>query len=228
MVTTVQSLPRSTFREQIALRLREAIMNGTLPPGSPVIESKLATEFGVSRGPLREAIRELINEGLLISRSYTATSVIELSTDDVREIYSVRTMFETFAFELIWDRRSEAFGAELKRRHAVLLEAIDRGDDEQSIVAELALHSLVFETTGNRLLISLWDTLRGRIQIYWAAHHRAHGRRGPKRSAHDDYVSLALGNSLAAMKREIVEHMRRGAKVTEDFIESRPQESGQK
>lgn len=221
MATTVQSLPRSTFREQIALRLREAIMDGTLAPGSPVIESKLASEFGVSRGPLREAIRELINEGLLVSRSYTATSVLDLSTDDVREIYSVRTMFETFAFELIWERRDEAFASELRRRHAVLLEAIDRDDDEQSIVAELALHSLVFETTGNKLLTSLWDALRGRIQMYWAAHHRAHGRRGPKRAAHDDYVSLALGDSLDAMKREIVEHMQRGAKVTEDFIDGR-------
>ncbi len=221
MATTVQSLPRSTFREQIALRLREAIMNGTLAPGSPIIETKLAAEFGVSRGPLREAIRELINEGLLVSRSYTATSVLELSTDDVREIYSVRTMFETFAFELIWDRRDEAFSTELRRRHGVLLDAIDREDDERSIVAELALHSLVFETTGNRLLTSLWDSLRGRLQMYWAAHHRAHGRRGPKRAAHDDYVNLALGTSLAAMKREIVEHMRRGAKVTEDFIDGR-------
>ena len=223
MASTVKSLPRSTFREQIALRLREAIMDGTLAPGSPVIESKLASEFGVSRGPLREAIRELINEGLLVSRSYTATSVLELSTDDVREIYSVRTMFESFAFELIWDRRDEAFAKELRRRHAVLLDAIDRDDDEKSIVAELALHSLVFETTGNKLLASLWDTLRGRVQMYWAAHHRAHGRQGPKRAAHDDYVALALGDSLDAMKREIVELMQRGAKVSEQFIESRVQ-----
>lgn len=226
MATTVQSLPRSTFREQIALRLREAIMNGTLAPGSQVIESKLASEFGVSRGPLREAIRELINEGLLVSRSYTATSVLELSTEDVREIYSIRTMFETSAFELIWDRRDEVFASELRHRHALLLEAIDRDDDEGSIVAELALHSLVFETTGNRLLMSLWDTLRGRIQMYWAAHHRAHGRQGPKRAAHDDYVGLALGDSLEAMKHEIVEHMRRGAKVTEDFIDGRLPKDG--
>lgn len=221
MEQSVDLLPRSTFREQISIRLREAIINGTLEPGSQVIESKLASQFGVSRGPLREAIRELINEGLLVSRSYTATFVLYLSKEDVQEIYSVRTMLEIFAFELIWNRRDEEFRHEFMRRHAVLQDAIDRGDDEASIVAELALHSLVFEATGHKLMLSLWQSIKGRLQIYWAAHHRAHGRRGPKREAHDAYLKLALGNSLRDMKGEIKAHMQRGAKVTEAFLESR-------
>jgi DNA-binding GntR family transcriptional regulator len=222
MQSNVTQLPRSTFREQIATRLREAILSGTLEPGSQIVEARLASQFGVSRGPLREAIRELINEGLLVSRSYTATFVLDLTREDVREMYSVRTMFETFAFETVWDRRDGAFAAELKRRHAVLLAAIDGKDDEASIVAELSLHSLVFEITGNTLLMSLWNSLRGRLQIYWAAHHRAHGRPGPLREAHDDYLELALGDSLEAMKREIRSHMQRGAQLTERFLQERP------
>ena len=103
MDTPVDLLPRSTFRAQISAKLREAIINGTLEPGSQIVEAKLASQFGVSRGPLREAIRELINEGLLVSRSYAATFILQLSKEDVREIYSVRTVLETFAFETIWD-----------------------------------------------------------------------------------------------------------------------------
>ena len=218
MDTPVDLLPRSTFRAQISAKLREAIINGTLEPGSQIVEAKLASQFGVSRGPLREAIRELINEGLLVSRSYAATFILQLSKEDVREIYSVRTVLETFAFETIWDRRDEAFRQELMRRHAALLAAIDEGDDEGSIAAELALHSLVFETTGNKLLVSLWESVKGRLQIYWAAHHRAHGRSGPRREAHDDYMKLALGGSLRDMKSEIKAHMQRGAETTEAFL----------
>lgn len=221
MEQPVDLLPRSTFREQISIRLRDAIMSGTLEPGSQIIESKLASQFGVSRGPLREAIRELINEGLLVSRSYTATFVLDLSKEDVQEIYSVRTVLETFAFELIWSHRNEAFKQELARRHAVLQGAIERSDDEASIVAELALHSLVFETAEHKLLLSLWESIKGRLQIYWAAHHRAHDRRGPKREAHDTYVRLALGQSFRDMKSEIKAHMQRGAQVTEAFLEGR-------
>lgn len=194
-------------------------MNGTLEPGSQVIETRLASQFGVSRGPLREAIRQLIDEGLLFSKSYTATFVTELSKDDVREIYSIRTVLETFAFELVWDRREEAFRMEIERRHRALLEAIDRREDEESILAELKLHSLVFEQAGHKLLLSMWNSLRGRLQLYWAAHHRAHGRRGPRRAAHDDYVRLATGNSLEKMKAEITDHMQRGAERTEAFLD---------
>jgi DNA-binding GntR family transcriptional regulator len=222
---SVDLLPRSTFREQIAAKLRGAIMDGTLAPGVQIVESRLAAQFGVSRGPLREAIRELINEGLLVSRSYTATFVLELSREDIQEIYSIRTALETFAFELIWDRRDAAFRADMSRRHQVLQAAIDRGDDEASIAAELALHSLVFETTGHKLLISIWDGLKGRLKIYWAAHHRAHDLRGPKRESHDSYIALSLGDSLDAMKDEIRSHMQRGIKVTEAFLETTKRKS---
>ena len=61
-------------------------------------------------------------------------------------------------------------------------------------------------------------SLRGRLQLYWAAHHRAHGRRGPRRDSHDSYIAAALGNDLAAMRAEIADHMRRGAETTERFL----------
>jgi DNA-binding GntR family transcriptional regulator len=133
-------------------------------------------------------------------------------------------VLESFAFDLAWDRRDETFRRELLARHAALIEAIDRGDEEASILRELALHTLVFETAGHKLLLSSWNSLRGRLQLYWAAHHRAHSRRGPKRESHDIYVELALGEDLGAMKEEIRAHMQRGAEVTEAFLESRANE----
>ena len=83
-------IPKATFRAHIAEGLRSAILNGEILPGSQVTEQSLAEQFGVSRGPLREAMRQLIDEGLLVTVPYTGTHVVGLSVEDIREIYSMR------------------------------------------------------------------------------------------------------------------------------------------
>ena len=214
----IDRLHKSTFRQHIAERLRAAILTGELEPGATVVETKLATQFNVSRGPLREALRELIEEGLLITVPYTGTRVISLSVDDIREIYSMRITLERFAFEQAWAKRDDAFALELRRRNGRLIQAIDAGDDAASILAELELHGLVYEASGHKLLQRTWHSLRGRLQLYWAAHHRAHATRGPKRDSHDSYVQAALGDDLDMMLAEITNHMGRGAERTESFM----------
>ncbi|MFX5705701.1 hypothetical protein ABTE52_22180, partial [Acinetobacter baumannii] len=66
-----------------------------------------------------------------------------------------------------------------------------------------------------------WAGLRGRLQLYWAAHHRAHGMRGPRRDGHDSYIAAATGDDLEAMRAEIRQHMMRGAMQTETFLRDR-------
>jgi len=218
-------LPKSTFRDHIVEQLRSSIFAGTILPGSQLVEAALARQFQVSRSPLREALRQLIEEGLLITVPYTGTHVISLSLKDVREIYSMRVTLERFAFEQAWDRRDQAFAVELRRRQAALSDAIGAGDENGSILAELDLHGLVYELSDHSLLQRTWKSLRGRLQLYWAAHHRAHNTRGPKRDSHDSYIDAALGDDLDAMLREIGEHMRRGAEQTERFLRKAEQTS---
>ena len=221
-------IPRSTLRAHVAERLRTAILAGDIAPGTPLIETALSEHFDVSRGPLREALRQLIEEGLVVTVPYTGTHVAPLSVDDVQEIYSLRTALETFAFEQVWPRRDRRFRTELVRRNDTLQASIDAGDDRASILNELEFHGLVYEASEHRLLQRAWHGLRGRLQLYWAAHHRAHGMRGPKRDSHDSYIAAALDDDLDAMRREIVEHMRRGAETTERFLRSQPSILGKK
>lgn len=216
----IEPVKRRTFREQIAESLRTLIMSGELAPGSQIIEADLAERFGVSRGPLREALRQLIEDGLLVTVPYTGTHVVDLSLKDIREIFSLRTALEIFAFEQVWQRRDDSFRRELARRHEILLQSIREGDDEKSILDELALHSCVYEFAGHQLLLDTWMGLRGKLQLYWAAHHRAHGRRGPHPDGHRLYVGAALGDDLQAVIAEVREHMLRGSSKTEAFLES--------
>jgi DNA-binding GntR family transcriptional regulator len=220
-------VPKSTLRAHVAERLRAAILAGDIAPGAPLVETALSQRFDVSRGPLREALRQLVEEGLLVTVPYTGTHVASLSVEDVREIYSLRTTLEIFAFEQVWERRDERFRRELARRNEVLLATIDAGDDRASISTELEFHGLVYEASEHKLLQRAWHGLRGRLQLYWAAHHRAHGRRGPRRDSHDSYIAAALGDDLSVLRLEIADHMRRGAEVTERFLRSRPGEPPQ-
>ena len=221
MTAAAQPLARvqkSTFRAHIADALKGAILDGDIPPGTQVTEASLAEQFGVSRGPLREAMRQLIDEGLLVTVPYTGTRIVDLSVKDIREIYSMRVTLEIFAFEQMWDRRDEAFRKELQDRHARLTNAIDAQDDRASIHAELQLHGFVYEATKHSILLKTWDSIKGRLQLYWAAHHRAHGIRGPRRDGHDSYVATALGDDLDALRAEIRSHMARGGEQTEAFV----------
>jgi len=217
----IKSLTKRTMSAQIAEFMRTAILSGEIEPGEPVVESALAVRFGVSRGPLREAMRQLIDEGLLVSVPYTGTRVVDISVDDMNDIYSMRICLEKFAFEQIWDRRGPEFAVELEARNTRLLAAIDAQEDVASIEAELNLHALAYEWCGNRILLQTWEGIRGRLQLYWAAHHRAHGIRGPLREGHDDYVALACGDDLSLMRAEIEVHMRRGLDKTKAFVEAR-------
>lgn len=221
MASDVQAFNRvkkATFRDHIADALKAAILNGDLAPGSQVTESSLADKFGVSRGPLREAMRQLIDDGLLIAVPYTGTHVVGLSLEDIREIYSMRVTLEIFAFELVWDRRDNGFRDGLLARHAELTRTIDAQDDAASIHAELQLHGYVYEASGHSILLKSWESLKGRLQLYWAAHHRAHGIRGPRRDSHDNYVATALGDDIEALRTEIRAHMARGGSQTEAFV----------
>lgn len=214
-------LSRQTMSAQISDMLRHAILIGEYEPGASVTESALALRFGASRGPLREAMRELVEEGLLVNVPYTGTRVVDISLKDINDIYAMRICLEKFAFEAIWPRRTETFRSELTARNAALKAAIDAGDNVAAIEAELDLHGLVYEQAGNRILLNSWTSLRGLLQMYWASHHRAHGMAGPKRESHDDYVRIALGDCLTTMHSELSAHMQRGLETTKAFVEAR-------
>jgi DNA-binding GntR family transcriptional regulator len=214
-------VPRATLRQKVVEALRGAILQGDIPPGHAIVEADLARRFQVSRGPLREALQELADDGLIVTVPFTGTRVADLSLREIREIFSLRTELEIFAFREIWPQRTPAFHAALEARHEALLAAIRTEGSGTTIALELALHSTVYEFAGHRLLLHAWHNLGGKLQLYWSAHHLAHGRRGALPDAHRAYVALAAGDDLEAMIAEIRHHMARGYEVTERFVAAR-------
>jgi DNA-binding GntR family transcriptional regulator len=201
---------RLTKRSEVGERLREAILSGFLKPGAKLVESQIAKDFGISRAPLREAISALVEEGLIINEPFGGYYVQALSESSLRDLYGMRRVLETFAFETLWPKRTQMFYEDLKARNESLKAYIMAGDKPGAIKAELSLHGAVFETCGNALLLNTWKSLSGQLQLYWSLHQESHGRSGAKLDAHEDYVSLACGDSFEKMKDEISDHVQRG------------------
>lgn len=218
VLSSLSSLAPLTRRSQIAATLREAILSGKLAPGTPLVETKLATQFGVSRGPLREAIRELSEEGLLINKPYTGTYVVEVSQKTLAEAYELRRVLEWHVFEAIWNRRDVAFRRELEHRHSMLLAAVDQQELAGEIVAEMHFHRYPYEFSGNELLLETWELLSQKIRLGFTLYQSAIGESLNHRNAHRKFMKCALGDDLDAMQSEIDVHIEVGLKTVLKFM----------
>src|SRR5262249_28167113 len=157
--------PVQTRRDYVAEALRRAILSGQMKPGTQLVESKLAGQLGVSRSLLREAIRELIESGLVVNRPYAGTFVIEVDAEVLRDVYEMRRIMETQAYRRIWPNRDKSFRSELQRRFELMIQADTSDDLTEEIRAEAHFHGLVFERCGNHLMPSFWQQMTQKIQL---------------------------------------------------------------
>jgi DNA-binding GntR family transcriptional regulator len=208
-------LVEDTRRSQIVRRMRDQIVSGTVAAGQRLTETDLSEQLGVSRAPLREAIRELVAAGLLVSVPYKGLFVREFTRRDLEELYSLRATLEKMAFREAWDRRTPEALTDLDRRHDALVDATLQGDDPAiSIELELVLHNWCYELADHRLLTEMWQNLRPNLQFYFTLHQKAHGRAGPRSDAHRIYVTCAKGDDIGAMLDHLDDHMRQGLERT--------------
>ncbi|PLS21555.1 GntR family transcriptional regulator [Neptunicoccus cionae] len=219
-LAALKPLEDTTIRGRTVEQLRRLVVTGELAAGMRLTETELADALGISRGPLREAIRELVDIGLLVSKPYKGLFVREITRKDLEEIYSLRTMLERFAFQEAWEKRTPEALEDLKARNKKLIGSIEAATDPLGpIEAELHLHSWCYELSGHRLLLQSWNRLKPNLQFYFAMHQQAHERKGPKRRSHDLYIRLASGNDLGAMLDHLNDHMRQGLETTIGFID---------
>lgn len=149
---------RSTA-EVIADKLREAIVRGGLGPGEQLGEADLAARFGVSRGPVREAMQRLVSEGLLHSIRNRGIFVIELTLADVVDIYRARTAIEGGALTLILDGRRDIAHEALAPSVAAMLDRAAAGDAAGVSDADRQFHETLVAAAGSPRLVRAARTL---------------------------------------------------------------------
>lgn len=144
--------------------LRDQITDGTRAPGSRLVEREIAAELGVSRLPVRDALRGLVSEGLVTPRPRTWAVVREFTPTDISDLNEVRSALETLGFRLAAQRRTRAGLAKLRAALDAELSAAAKGDGTAARRAAADFHETVTELADNALLSELDLTLRSRMR----------------------------------------------------------------
>ncbi|MCI2416340.1 GntR family transcriptional regulator [Saccharopolyspora sp. K220] len=157
-VPALSGVDRQTLREQSLHKLREAICGGQLAPGTRLIETELSDALSVSRGTLREALRHLVQEGLIVADERGRLLVRVLSPAEVADIFSVRGALESLAVEALCAAPDRTGIVRQLRETIDRLATTDRAGSDL-VAADLAFHQQLCELTGNGTLVHSWQHL---------------------------------------------------------------------
>jgi DNA-binding GntR family transcriptional regulator len=145
--------------------VRERIMSGALPQGATVSQEALAAELNVSTTPLREAMRRLASEGLVLLDAHRDARVAPLTAVEARSLFEIREQLDPLAVRLAAERRDDADTASI-REAAASLEPLDAGSGLAALEAHRAFHTALYRASHNDLLIGLLDGLWDKADRY--------------------------------------------------------------
>lgn len=194
-----------TLREVVADEMRAMIMRGDLRPGDRILEDRIADQLGVSRNPVREAIRVLEASGLVQVRPRRGAYVSDFDLDDLRKLLELRSLLEAYAAELAARKRNDADLAELTRCVVEGRDAAARQDHVAAADCHRDFHIAIERASGNRHLSSVVAPLRDQTELVFAV---LLDERGPMGWDDHDAIRQAIidGDPNEAMSRTR-EHM---------------------
>ena len=159
--------------ELVAERLSGLIFSGVFAPGERLREERLTAQFGISRPPLREALRVLVEQGLLERMPRRGVSVASFSETDRREIYTLRHALELFAVEEAFPGPSATGVAAMEAALAAMWGAARRDDAAGVIAANRSFHIGLVSLAGHQRLLRVYGQLMGQMQLYMSVNLRS-------------------------------------------------------
>ena len=154
------------LRDVVFNTLRQAIITGEFAPGERLMEIALANRLGVSRTPVREAIRKLELGGLVVMIPRKGAEVAKITEKDLRDVLEVRSSLEELAAELATERMNEEIKEKLEKALDDFKKAIDSEDNAAIADSDVEFHDIIFEATGNARLIQIISNLREQMYRY--------------------------------------------------------------
>lgn len=210
-MSSLDHFKQSTLRETVWKTIREAILRGELEPGSSINQATLAARFGVSRGPLREALSLLEKEGLVRNVPYRGTFVADFDDRIIAETYSVRRVLEAFAVEHAVNKATTEQIEELREIFDEMVEATHEQDMEKFHELDLHFHRHIYTMADHELLLQLWAAIEtnvkrgmffGQFRLYTP---------DELLDAHRRILEALEVRDLEAVKREIDMHITDGS-----------------
>ncbi|HEX5589962.1 MAG TPA: GntR family transcriptional regulator [Candidatus Limnocylindrales bacterium] len=207
MTTTIRPIDpgqRSTLGTIVTDQLRDHVIHGRFPPGTVLGEVDLAARFGVSRGPIREALQRLVQEGLLRREPKRGISVPKLDPADLRDVYLAREAIETAAVGRAIERGGTSLATALRSLVTRMEAAAEKGDWAAVADLDMAFHRRIVEASGSPRLGRLYASVLGEALAFLNMNDRHRGRPGVTADHSDLAELIAAGDaaaSIAAIRR---------------------------
>jgi DNA-binding GntR family transcriptional regulator len=198
-------ISRRYLHDEAAERLRELIRAGELEPRARVNEFELAERFGISRTPLREAIKILATEGLLELLPNRGARVASVSPEEVDEIMEVVAGLEATAADLACRAITDEEIASIEVKHLAMVEAWKRGDDPAYFTLNREIHEAIMQASCNATLQGIYANLSGRIQRARYSAHKTPAQWKKAVGEHEQMIRLLKrrdGERLALVLRD--------------------------
>lgn len=207
MSANLDPVERRATASVIADVVRERVIDGSFAPGTQLGEVQLAEQLGVSRGPVREALQRLIQEGLLEGRPHRGVFVARLGGEDVLDVYRARRAVERAAAELLVERHGTAALDELARLVARMESAAERGRWSNVVDLDRRFHETLVSAAGSPRLTRMFRTLLAETAMCMAALESAYPVRRDIAGEHRLLLEALTAGDLGRVLACIEEHL---------------------
>lgn len=213
-----RSRSRPSLHEEIVGVLRTMILEGQLAPGRRIAEPKLCVELGISRTPLREALKVLASEGLVTLMPNRGAVVTEVTVEDIAELFEVMGALEGLVGRLAAVRASDAELAELVAAHGRLVEWHRINDRARYFAANQAIHRRIAELSGNRQLALLYADYADKIRRARYLANMSYARWSESVREHERIMEAFVARDANLLAELLQEHLRKTGAVVCDAL----------
>ena len=202
------------LREIVYEELKRQIMVGEIAPGTRMMEVELADEMGVSRTPVREAIRKLEKEGLVTIEPRRGAYASDISVKEMVDILEVRQDLEGMAAGIAAQKITEEGKEELERLVQVYKESVEREDIEEIIANDEAFHKYIVSLSGNKTLIKMVSQVQELVLRFRYIYYEDFSRFRNQPTEHQSIVDAIISGSSSSARINAEEHLAR----LKDFV----------
>jgi len=214
-------LERSNLAADVAALLRESIVTGEIPPGTRLVEAEVARQLGVSRGPLREALRILETEGLLDSHPGRGSFVSTISERDIREVYSLRCILEEEAIRLAAKRVTTEDIDSLERTLEAMISAAKAGESSKVTDLDYIFHSHIWDMADHKRLMGVLEGITTQIRMYLAVQTQLYDDMAAGISDHQEFLEALRNHDGEAGAAAMRNHLQVAANVVLDYFQKK-------
>lgn len=197
-----------SLRHKITDDIRRAIFRGKLASGSRLRETEMSKQMGVSRGPIREAMRMLEQEGLLISHPYKETMVAEITREEVAEVLiPLRLTIELFTIRKALPRLDETHREQLRAILAEMRIGAEQGNKIKMADCDLAFHEYFVNLSGMSNMMGIWTSIYNRIRLHFIAQTDAYANLRDLYREHEQLLETILTGDPGQIASALTAHI---------------------